>query len=199
MNGVRLDRFENRWYQPGRSAPWQIAWFFVGLQLLRCSWLPSSGFRVSLLRLFGARVGVGVVIKPGVRVKYPWHLTIGDYSWIGEDCWIDNLAPVQIGSHVCLSQGVYFCTGNHDWADPAFGLMVKPIKLLDGSWAGAKSVLTPGVVLGEGAIAAAGSVVTRDIQAYEIHSGNPAAFVKRRHLRNQDELIYSELRDQVAS
>jgi putative colanic acid biosynthesis acetyltransferase WcaF len=123
-----------------------------------------------------------LVIKPGVRVKYPWFLEVGDHCWIGEDCWIDNLAPVQLGSHVCLSQGVYLCTGNHDWTDPHFGLLVKPIVLLDGSWAGAKSILCPGVELGEGAIAAAGSVVIRNIPPWEIHSGNPATLTKKRIL-----------------
>ncbi len=181
MSGVQLDTFQNDWYQPGRSRLWQVAWFFFGLPLLRC-WIPSSALRVYLLRFFGARVGSGVVIKPGVRVKYPWHLRIGDHTWIGEDCWIDNLTTVFIGSHVCVSQGVYFCTGNHNWTDPAFGLMVKPITIEDGGWAGARAVLTPGVTLHECAIAAAGSVVMRDIPAYEIHTGNPASFQKIRRL-----------------
>lgn len=187
MNTVRLDHFNNDWYQPGRSKLWQIAWFFLGCPLLRCSVLPSAGLRVALLRWFGAQVGEGVVIKPGVRVKYPWNLKIGNHTWIGEDCWIDNLTTVRLGSHVCLSQGVYLCTGNHDWTDPSFSLMVRPITLEDGSWAGARSVLTPGVVLHECAIAAAGAVVMRDIPEYEVHAGNPAAFVKRRNIKG---LIY---------
>lgn len=180
MTKVRLADFDNSWYRPGRSNVWQSIWFFIGLPLLRCSVLPGSGYRTFLLRLFGAEIGQGVVIKPGVRVKYPWRLVIGDNSWIGEDCWIDNLAPVSIGKDVCVSQGAYFCTGNHDWSDPSFGLIIKPITLRDGSWAGAKVVLTPGTVLEEYAIAAAGSVVTRHIASYEVHAGNPASFVKKR-------------------
>lgn len=179
---VRLDTYNNSWYSPGRSVAVRALWFFIGQPLLRFSLNPSSKLRRVLLRLFGAKVGAGVVIRAGVRVKYPWHLGIGDHTWIGEDCWIDNLGRVEIGANVCVSQGAYFCTGNHDWSDPAFGLIVKPITVEDGAWVGAKAVLAPGVTLGECAIAAAGSVVNRDIPAYEIHAGNPAGFVRRREI-----------------
>ena len=179
---VRLEEYSNAWYTPGRSRLWQAAWFFLGLPVLRSSLVPSSGLRVALLRFFGAQIGSGVVIKPSVQVKYPWHLQIRDNSWIGEACWIDNLTTVRIGSNVCLSQGAYLCTGNHDWKDPRFGLIVEPIEIEDGAWVGAKATLMPGVVLHTGAIAAAGSVVARSIPAFEIHSGNPAQFHKHRVL-----------------
>ncbi len=183
MSTIRLGSYDNSWYQPGRSRLWQAAWFFLGLPVLRASLIPSSALRVRLLRLFGASIGMGVVIKPGVHVKYPWHLAVGDHCWIGEECWIDNLTTVRLEGNVCLSQGCYLCTGNHDWKDPSFGLMVAPITLGDGAWAGARAVLMPGVVLGEGAVAAAGSVVSKSIPAFEIHAGNPAQFAKQRHMR----------------
>ena len=183
MNGVRLEAFNSEWYRSGRPLWVQALWFFIGLPLLRSSLIPSSTTRVLLLRLFGARIGRGAVIKPGVRVKYPWLLQMGEHCWIGEDCWIDNLAPVTLGNNVCISQGAYLCTGNHDWSDPAFGLRVQAITLADGSWAGAKAVLCPGVALGEGAIASAGSVVARSIPAWEIHAGNPAMLVRMRTVR----------------
>jgi putative colanic acid biosynthesis acetyltransferase WcaF len=124
---IELSRFDNSWYSPGRSRAAQALWFFLGAPLLRSSVIPFAGFRRRVLRLFGARIGANVIIKPGVRVKYPWRLFLGDHSWVGEDCWIDNLADVTIGSNVCISQGAYLCTGNHDWSDPAFGLIVRPI------------------------------------------------------------------------
>jgi putative colanic acid biosynthesis acetyltransferase WcaF len=116
-------------------------------------------------------------------VKYPWLFAAGDNCWIGEDCWIDNLAFVRMGSNVCISQGAYFCTGNHDWSDPAFGLIVKGIEIHDGAWVGAKAVLTPGVKICECAVVAAGSVVTQDIPRFEVHGGNPARFLRRREIR----------------
>ena len=180
---VQLSKFNNGWYSPGRPRIVQALWFFLGGPLVQCSLMPSSAPRSWLLRLFGARIGYGVVLKPGVRVKYPWRLSVGDDSWLGEDCWIDNLADVTIGSNVCVSQGAYFCTGNHDWSDLAFGLVVKPIGLHDGAWVGAKAVLCPGVEVGECAVAAAGSVVAKSIPPYEIHAGNPARFVRRREFR----------------
>src|SRR5580692_2251944 len=117
MTQVSLRTYDNSWYYPGRSMMWRVAWLLVGSPLHRVAWMTSS-WRVTLLRLFGARIGDRVVIKPGVTIKYPWHLEVGDDCWIGENSWIDNLTTVQLGNNVCVSQGAYFCTGNHDWSDP---------------------------------------------------------------------------------
>ena len=183
MNTVQLARYDNSWYSPGGSMLKRAAWLFGGQPLVRSAWIPSSSLRVWLLRLFGARIGVGCTIKPSVDVKYPWHLVVGDHCWIGEHAWIDNLTTVRLENNVCVSQGAYLCTGNHDWSDPHFGLMIAPIHLSEGSWAGAKCILTPGVVLGRGAVAAAGAVVSGAVPDFEIHAGNPASLVKRRVMR----------------
>jgi putative colanic acid biosynthesis acetyltransferase WcaF len=177
---VRLATYRNDWYSPGRSRLWQAVWFLFGCPLLRCAIIPFSGFRVWLLRMFGAQIGEGVVIKPGVRVKNPWRLKVGNDCWIGEDCWIDNIGDVDISDDVCVSQGAYLCTGNHDWSDISFGLIVMSIHLERGSWVGARALIAPGVCLGECAVAAAGSVVQKSVPAYEIHGGNPATFVRLR-------------------
>jgi putative colanic acid biosynthesis acetyltransferase WcaF len=193
MSQVNLRGYDNSWYHPGRSALWRAAWLFLGLPLLRRPWIVSSAMRISLLRAFGAQIGRDVVMKQPFRVKYPWRLIVGDACWFGEDCWIDNLTTVRVGNNVCISQGAYLCTGNHNWNDPHFGLMVAPISLDDGSWVGARSILAPGVTLGAGAIAAAGSVVTASIPDFEIYAGNPAAFVRRRTLRDVASLKESEV------
>lgn len=168
-----------------RGAPLLVeaVWYFFGLPLLRSHWITSSPFRSRLLRLFGAKIGKGVYVKPGLRVKFPWYLEVGDHSWLGEDLWIDNLAQVTIGPHCCLSQGAYLCTGNHDWSTPNMRLFRRPIRCEAGSWIGAKSVICPGVTLGPGAVAAAGSVIVKDIPAMEVHAGNPAGFVRVRELK----------------
>jgi putative colanic acid biosynthesis acetyltransferase WcaF len=181
-NGLDLAAFDNRTYQPGRPLMAQIAWFVFGLPLLRCSVIPSSGLRLRLLRLFGAKIGNGVVIKPGVRVKYPWRLTVGDHTWLGEDCWIDNVADVRIGAQCCVSQGAYLCTGNHDWSDPLFRLVLGPIVLEDGAWVGARAMVCPGVRMGKLSILTAGGVAVRDLPEREIHAGNPASFLRTRPL-----------------
>ena len=186
MKTVKLRQYDNSWYHPGGSLLKRIAWFFVGQPIVRSAWLPSSSLRVCLLRAFGATIGERVVIKPSVEVKYPWHLAIGDDCWIGEHVWIDNLTKVRIASNVCVSQGAYFCTGNHDWSDESFGLRIAPIQLDEGSWAGAKCVLTPGATLGRGAIASAGSVIIGTVPEFQIYAGNPAKFVKVRRMRGDD-------------
>jgi putative colanic acid biosynthesis acetyltransferase WcaF len=182
MASPDLTRFDNSWYSSGRTRLVEALWFFLGLPVLRSRLIPHSFTRVSVLRVFGAHIAPGVVLKPGIRVKYPWLLSIGANSWIGEDVWIDNLAQVTIGSNACVSQGAYICTGNHNWADPAFGLIVKPVALGDGSWVGARAMVCPGATLGECSIASAGSVVTRDIPPFEIHAGNPARLVRNRNI-----------------
>jgi putative colanic acid biosynthesis acetyltransferase WcaF len=178
---VDLSRYEHT-YELGRSWLVRVAWFFGGSPLVRSQLLPSSAIRRGILRLFGAEIGTGVVIKPGVKIKFPWLLKVGDYSWIGEDCWIDNLALVVLGKNVCLSQAAYVCTGNHDWNDPQFALIVRPVRILDGAWVGARSVIAPGAVIGESSVVAMGSAVSaRGIPAGEVHGGNPTAFLSKRY------------------
>jgi putative colanic acid biosynthesis acetyltransferase WcaF len=167
-----------------RGAPLAIEalWYFLGLPLLRSGLITSSIFRCWLLRLFGARVGVGVYVKPGLRVKFPWYLDVRDHSWLGEDLWIDNLAQVTIGPHACVSQGAYLCTGNHDWSSTNMKLFRRPIVCGQGSWIGAKAVVCPGVTIGEGAVLTTGSVASKSVPPFEIYAGNPAQFIRRRVL-----------------
>jgi putative colanic acid biosynthesis acetyltransferase WcaF len=141
---------------------------------------PLSGFKGLVLRLFGARIGRGVVIKPHVRIKYPWKLSIGDFSWIGEDVWIDNLEEVSIGANCCISQGALLLCGNHNYTKSTFDLMIAPITLEDGAWIGAKSTVCPGVMVQSHAVLTVGSVATKTLESYGIYSGNPAVKVKDR-------------------
>lgn len=158
-------------------------WFFMNAFLFQNRFNPSSKIKTLLLRLFGAKIGKGVIFKPSLNVKYPWNLEIGDYSWIGEKTWLDSLAPIIIGKHVCISQGAYLCTGNHDWTDPYFGLIVKPIIVENGVWVGAQTVILPGVTLATHSVVSAGSVVTKDTEPYMIYAGNPATKVKKREIK----------------
>jgi len=179
-NITRQDQFNNDWYHPGASKLKMIAWFLLNALFLRNSLNPISSIKVSLLRLFGAKIGKGVLIKPAVNIKYPWRLTIGDHTWIGENVWIDNLADVTIGANVCLSQGAFLLTGNHNYKKSSFDLMIGPITLEDGAWIGAKSTVCPGVTCLSHAVLAVNSVATSDLQPYTIYSGNPAKEVRKR-------------------
>ena len=141
--------------------------------------IPSI-VKASILRGFGAKVGKSVVIKPNVNIKYPWKLSIGDNTWIGEGVWIDNLAYVSIGANCCISQGAYLLTGNHDFSKSTFDLIIGKINLENGSWIGAKSIVCPGVNIGEHAILSVGSVATKSCQNFGIYQGNPAVYKKSR-------------------
>lgn len=164
---VRLDLFDKRTFVRGRSLLTEALWLLVFSPLM-ASQLPGSLWRTALLRVFGARIGRAVIIKPRVIVKFPWRLEIGDHSWIGESVWIDNLADVSIGDHACISQGVYLCTGSHDWSLSTFDLITKPIHISDCAWVCAKAVVAPGVSIGVGAVAGIGAVVLRDITPWTV-------------------------------
>ena len=175
-----LSLYDNSWYNPGGGTIKRLAWYFTNVLFFINPLNPFSGIKAWLLRLFGAKVGKGVNIKPGVNIKYPWNLEIGDYSWIGENVWIDNLAQVKIGSNVCISQGAMLLCGNHNYKKPTFDLMVGEITLEDGSWVGAQSVVCPGVTLHTHAVLGVGSVAHHDLDAYGIYQGNPARKVRER-------------------
>lgn len=184
LRRVDLSEPDNTELVRGRSTLVEALWLLFAAPILRSHVMVSSAVRTMLLRLFGAKIGTNVYFKPGLRVKFPWYLSIGDYSWIGEDVWIDNLAPVSIDAHVCVSQGVYLCTGNHDWSTRNMRLFRRPIHLQTGCWAGARSVISPGVTVGEGAILSVGSVATGDLEPWGIYAGNPAVFVRERKLND---------------
>lgn len=179
---MRLDNYSTGTYKPGANIIKQMLWFFIGSPLLATRWIPMSGFKVMVLRIFGAKIGRGVRIKPGLRVKFPWRLTVGDYAWLGEDAWIDNLAEVTIGAHACISQGVYLCTGNHDWNHPDFKLIVAPIHIQESCWIAAKSVIGPGVTVGKGAVLVLGGVAGKSLEPMTVYGGNPAQPIKPRKL-----------------
>ncbi|KYC36874.1 acyl transferase [Scytonema hofmannii PCC 7110] len=180
---MRLDNYTLGTYNSGAPFWKQLLWYFLGSPLVQNYWFPVSSFKVWILRLFGATIGQKVRIKPGVRVKFPWRLTVGDYVWIGEDTWLDNIAPITIQSHVCLSQGVYLCTGNHDWNHPDFQLIAAPIYLEESSWIAAKAVIGPGVTVGAGAVLTLGGVTGHSLEPMTIYAGNPAQPLKKRGIK----------------
>lgn len=176
---VDLSTYNNSCYKPG-SALKRILWYYVSLVFFTSGLFPFYGIKVFLLKLFGAKIGTGVLIKPFVNIKYPWFLTIGNHVWIGEKVWIDNLAQVTIGDNVCISQGALLLTGSHDYKSTSFDLIVKAITLEEGTWICAKAVVCAGVTCYTQSIVTAGSVVAQDCDANSIYKGNPAIKIKIR-------------------
>jgi len=158
----------------------QACWFFVNSIFIKSSLMPFMRLKIFLLRLFGAVIGKGLIIKPTVNIKFPWKLVIGDHVWLGENVWIDNLDRISIGNNVCISQGAMLLTGNHDYTVSSFDYCNAPIVLEDGVWIGAKSVVCSGVTCKSHSILTVGSIATKDLDAYTIYQGNPAKEIRKR-------------------
>ena len=177
---TNLSVYDNPDYSPGASSAKQLLWYIINALFFINPLNPLSGLKVRLLRLFGAKTGNGVVIKPGVNIKYPWRLTIGDHCWIGEKVWIDNLVDVRLGNHVCLSQGALLLTGSHNYKKSTFNLITKPITIQNGVWIGALATVTGGCICGSHSVLAAGSVANQSLEPYTIYQGNPAIAKRKR-------------------
>ncbi|MGJ0117897.1 DapH/DapD/GlmU-related protein [Williamsia sp. MIQD14] len=167
----RLAGFRGVGYDKGRSRVVQVAWFAC-LNLVFCTWWCPPRVRVALLRWFGADIGRGVLIRHRVRVHWPWKLSIGDHSWVGEGAWILNLEPVHIGSDTVISQEAMLCTGSHDRHSATFEFDNAPISIGDGAWVATRAVILRGVVIGDRATIGAGAVVSTSVAPGHIVTAN---------------------------
>ena len=183
MNKTDLSTFNNSWYKPGAGFIKRTLWYYTNVLFFLNPWNPFSSLKVFLLRLYGAKIGKGVIIKPSVNIKYPWFLTIGNNVWIGEKVWIDNLAKVETGNNVSISQGAMLLCGNHNYKKSTFDLIVGEIILEDGVWIGAKSIVAPGVTCKSHSILSVNSVASKDLEEYTIYQGNPAVEIRKREIQ----------------
>jgi len=165
--------FDKKAFRIGAPAAKVYCWYLIDVVCFKSGLIPFSTILVGILRLFGAQIGKDVRIKPGIHIRYPWKLRLGDHSWLA-DCYIENLDMVIIGKHVCISQQAMLMTGNHDYKSRTFDLITKPIIIEDGVWIGAKSLVAPGVRVATHAVLTAGSTAVRNLDAYVIYQGNPA-------------------------
>ncbi|MES2650199.1 MAG: WcaF family extracellular polysaccharide biosynthesis acetyltransferase [Bacteroidota bacterium] len=171
--------FDKKGFDAGASSLKIFCWYFVSAFFIRSGIIPISSVIVFILKLFGAKIGKDVRIKPYIYVHYPWKLSVGDHSWLAE-CRIENLALVTIGKNVCVSQKAMLLTGNHNYSVQHFDLITNPITLEDGVWIGANAVVCPGITVKSHAVLTVGAIATKDLEAYGIYQGNPAAKIKDR-------------------
>ncbi|MBJ7401773.1 MAG: colanic acid biosynthesis acetyltransferase WcaF [Bradyrhizobium sp.] len=176
----------------GREA-WraQLWWLFQSLLVLPTPQFMFAWRRFALV-LFGAKIGKRVLIRPGVRVTYPWNVTIGDHVWIGDNATLYSVAEISIGSHTVISQDAYLCAGTHDHRDITFPFKASPIRIADECWVAARAFIGPGVKMGQGAIAGAGSIVMGSVAPATVVAGNPAKVVRPRP-RQSDENDTTEI------
>ncbi len=181
MTRVRNDRFDARQgLDRGRPKLVEFGWYLCKCLFFLTPLPFPAAFKCWVLRRFGARVGRGVVIKPRVNIHFPWKLSVGDFTWIGEEVFILNFEPVDIGTQACVSQRSFLCTGNHDYRQPEMTYRNAPIRVEDGAWIGAQCFVGPGVVIGREAVVTAGSIVTRNQPAGKVCGGNPCVAIKDR-------------------
>ena len=174
VEAIHLSEYDNQTFDRGCGRLKEACWFFV-----RCVFFMTAWFRCHLLRLFGARIGQGVIIRSRVNITFPWRLALGNHVWLGEEVNLHSLAPIVIEDHVCLSQRAFLCTGSHDFRSAGFDLKTGPITIAPHSWIAANVFVGPNVHLGPHAMVTAGSVVTRSLPAASILSGNPAEVRER--------------------
>jgi putative colanic acid biosynthesis acetyltransferase WcaF len=185
---TRLDQFDGSLgLDRGRSKAFEMVWYLVKC-LFFLSPLPwPTKMKCAILRAFGAKVGEGVNIKPRVNIHFPWKLELGDWCWLGEEVFLLNFEPIRIGSHACISQRVFLCGGNHDYRDPAFRYRNGTIEVGEGAWVGAQCFVGPGVEIGDEAVCAAGSIITKNLSSNHIYAGNPAKVIGIRWKDSNDE------------
>lgn len=178
----RLDQFRVPKGFRGRSAVYTQLWWLVQSTLFGLSPQVLFGWRRWLLRLFGAKIGKSVFIRPSVRVTYPWKLTIGDHCHIGDDVVLYTLGEIEIGDCAVVSQRSYICTGSHDHASPTFDIFAKKIVIESEAWVATDVFVAPGVRIGNGAVVGARSSVFSDVPPGQIYVGSPARYAGQRSM-----------------
>lgn len=169
--------------QRGRPAWFVQIWWLVDALLVRPTPQFLYAWRRSILRLFGATIGKDVLIRPGVRVTYPWKLVVGDNCWIGDDAVIYTIGRITLGDHVVVSQEAYLCAGTHDARDVSFPVIASPVVIEDECWIAARAFVGPGVRIGRGAVVGACSVVQSDVPPATVVAGFPARAIQKRKPR----------------
>jgi putative colanic acid biosynthesis acetyltransferase WcaF len=170
----------------GRSAATVQLWYIVQATLFR--WSPQFlyGWRSFLLRLFGAKLGHGVEIRPTSRITYPWKVTIGDHCWISDDTVLYSLGEIHIGANSVISQRSYLCTGLHDHTKAGFDILTLPIVVGSECWLASDVYVAPGVSIGDGAVVGARSTVFHDLPGGMICYGTPAVPMRPRRAEERE-------------
>ena len=179
----RLDLFRLPRGFRGRPALVVQLWWLAQAVVFKPLPQICYGLRRFVLRAFGAKIGIGVKIRPGVEVTYPWKITIGDYAWIGDDVVLYSLGPISIGAHTVVSQACYVCAADHDHSAIDFPIRERPVAIGSEVWIASDVWIGPGVAIGDGAVIGARSTVIRDLPQRMICVGAPCVPVKPRAMR----------------
>jgi putative colanic acid biosynthesis acetyltransferase WcaF len=155
-------------------------WWIVQATLFAMSPQFMFGWRRWLLRVFGAKVGRGVLVRPSVWVTYPWKVSIGDHAWVGDDVMLYSLGEIEIGEHTVVSQRSYLCAAGHDYTQVDFPIYASKVRIEAQAWLATDVFVAPGVTIGQGAVVGARSSVFQDMPPMMVCFGSPAKPIKPR-------------------
>ena len=180
MSKIRLDLFDARSFDRGRPRLVEALWV-----LTKCFFFVTplpwpSSFKCFLLRLFGAKIGNGVVIRPRVNVHFPWRLSVGNHCWIGDGCQLLSIAPITFEDHVALAHEVYVAAGGHDIRSATMAGKHEPILVKSGTWIASRAFIGPGVTIEGDCVVGAAAVVMKSIGPAVVVIGNPAQVIRPR-------------------
>ena len=164
----------------GKNAVIVQLWWFVQATLFRLSPQFAYAWRRFLLRLFGAEIGKKVIIRPSVKITYPWKIKIGDYSWIGDEVSLYSLGEIEIGKNTVISQKSYICTGSHDMHSENFDIFAQKITIKDACWIATDVFVAPGITIEENVVVGARSSVFNSLPKNKVCIGSPAKPIKDR-------------------
>ena len=183
MKELDLKNYQNRHSLKSKMGRvvWNIVWWLLFRPTPRGNLFRP--WRITLLKLFGAKVEWTSNVLPSCRIWQPWKLTMGAYACLSEEVDCYSVDEIKIGNQTTVSQGVKLCTASHDIGSRIMELITKPIVIGDNAWVAAWSILLPGVTIGDGSVVGAGSVVTRDVEPWTVVGGNPAKALKNRELK----------------
>ncbi|MEN0019913.1 MAG: glycosyltransferase [Planctomycetota bacterium] len=172
------------------ASPWSFKekvfralWMTAGKPIFRLSFHNWYAYRAGLLRLFGARIGRGVRLRPTVNVEIPWNLDIRDGATVGDYAILYGLGKITIGERTIVSQYAHLCAGTHDFTDRRFPLIRDSIEIGADAWVGADAFVGPQVHVGRLAVLGARSSTYRDLEPAMVYVGNPAKPLKKRELQ----------------
>jgi putative colanic acid biosynthesis acetyltransferase WcaF len=163
----------------------RVAWQLIAFLLFQYSPKPLHAWRSFLLRCFGAKVGRGVHVYPGVKIWAPWNLDLADECGIASGAILYSQGQITIGRRTVVSQGAHLVTGTHDYSDAGFPLITKPIHIGDYAWVATEVFIHPGVTIGTGCVIGARAVVNKDMPAWMVCAGHPCKPLKSRQLNSE--------------
>lgn len=185
MEELDIKNYKNRHSFGSKIARW--VWNLVCVLLYK--WTPNhsglfNAWRIFLLRCFGAKIGKYCVVKSSCEVWQPWNLMMGDYVALDEHVVCYTVDRIVIGSQTTVSREAFLCCASHDVSSRIMELVVAPVTIGANAWIASRVIILPGCKVGDGAVVAAGAIVTKDIDAWTVVGGNPARFISRRELKN---------------